>query len=227
MQILKCDALETPHQSVVLYGRPGMGKTTLIGSLPGRTLIVDVDRGTSVLGGTGSKADCVRLKEDLSDLPLVLAELEKNCPYDTVAIDSLSELEKSMLTVLGRRGNNSGAPELQHYNQIQFKISDYVRRFRALPCNTIFTAWEGATEGTASDGSKFQIFRPQLSGKTSDIVCGLCDTVGRIVINPQNGERIVQLQSTNYALAKDRIHKRAMCAFDEIFISSKPKKEKK
>ena len=226
MQILKMRDIKTGNQSALVYARPGMGKTTLLGMLPGKTLIVDVDRGSEVLAGKAGDVDVCRLNEDLSDLPQLCQMLEKNCPYEFVCIDSLSELEKSMLTVLGRTGKNGGAPELGHYNQTQFKIADYVRRIRALPCNTVFTAWEEPKEVTGSDGTKYQVFRPALSGKTSDIICGLCDTVGRIVITPDN-QRIIQLTATNYSVAKDRIHKREYCTFDQLFaIPEQPKAPK-
>lgn len=223
MQILKMADIKTGTQSALIYARPGMGKTTLLGMLPGKTLIVDIDRGSEVLAGQSGDVDVCRLQEDLADLPLLIQMLEKNCPYEFVCIDSLSELEKSMLTVLGRTGKNGGAPELGHYNQAQFKIADYVRRFRALPCNTIFTAWEEPKEVTGSDGTKYQVFRPALSGKTSDIICGLCDTVGRIVITPEK-QRIIQLSATNYSVAKDRIKKREYCTFEDLFATAKPAK---
>lgn len=216
MQILNVKDLKKSYQSILIYGRPGMGKTTLLGMLPGKTLIIDVDRGTDVLIGTKSDVVFGRLSEDLTDLPEVIKSLESQCPYDNVCIDSLSELEKSMLTVLGRLGKNNGAPELGHYNQVQFKMADYVRRFRALPCNTIFTAWEELREKTSADGSKYQIALPSLSGKSTDTICGLCNAVGRIYINPADAERMIQLKATNYCVAKDRIGKRESCKFSEL-----------
>ena len=227
MQFLNLTDIHTGAQSALIYARPGMGKTTLLGMLPGKTLIVDIDRGTEVLAGTRGDVQVVRLSEDLSDLPKLCEMLEKNCPYRFVCVDSLSELEKSMLTVLGRTGKNGGAPELGHYNQAQFKIADYVRRFRALPATTVFTAWEEPKEVTGSDGTKYQVFRPALSGKTSDIICGLCDTVGRIVINNEK-QRIIQLSATNYSVAKDRIRKREYCTFEDLFVNPEtPKGAKK
>lgn len=58
-----------------------------------------------------------------------------------------------------------------------------------------------------------------LRDKNTDNVCGLCDLVGQIVMNPKDGERYVRLESTTNAIAKDRIHKRQYCKFDEIIVS--------
>lgn len=215
MQLLNAAEMSTEKQTDLLYGPPGMGKTTLLGQLPGKTLIVDVDRGTSVLQGKAN-IDVVRLDESLSDLPKVLEMLEKNNPYDNVCIDSLSELEKAMLTVYGREGKNDGAPEQGHYLKVQFKIADYCRRFRALSGNTIFTAWEMQKEIIAQDGSKYTQARPMLGDKSVDLICGLCDVVGRIVISTKDGERYVWFEASQTVVAKDRLRKRRYCKFEEV-----------
>lgn len=207
--------MSTEKQTDLLYGPPGMGKTTLLGQLPGKTLIVDVDRGTSVLQGKAN-IDVVRLDESLADLPKVLDMLEKKNPYDNVCIDSLSELEKAMLTVYGREGKNDGAPEQGHYLKVQFKIADYCRRFRALSGNTIFTAWEMQKEIIAQDGSKYTQARPMLGDKSVDLICGLCDVVGRIVISTKDGERYVWFEASQTVVAKDRLRKRKYCKFEEV-----------
>ncbi len=207
--------MSTEKQTDLLYGPPGMGKTTLLGQLPGKTLIVDVDRGTSVLQGKAN-IDVVRLDESLADLPKVLEMLEKDNPYDNVCVDSLSELEKAMLTVYGREGKNDGAPEQGHYLKVQFKIADYCRRFRALSGNTIFTAWEMQKEIIAQDGSKYTQARPMLGDKSVDLICGLCDVVGRIVISTKDGERYVWFEASQTVVAKDRLRKRKYCRFEEV-----------
>ena len=60
MQILKAKDLKQDKITALFYAPPGLGKTTLLGMLPGKTLIIDVDRGTSVLAGNDS-VDIIRL----------------------------------------------------------------------------------------------------------------------------------------------------------------------
>ncbi len=219
MQLLKAKDLKPTEATVLIYAPPKHGKTTLLGMLPGKTLIVDVDRGTQVLAGRDVNVDIVRLSEDLSDLPEILRELETKCPYNNVCVDSLSELEKAMLTVLGRKGKNNGAPELAHYNQVQFKIADYCRRFRALPANVIFTAWEQKVEHISLGGEKYTQAVPMLSGKSTDVVCGLCDVVGRIIISSKQeteGQRFVVLRGSQSMIAADRMRNREYCKFEEV-----------
>ncbi|MBR0252577.1 MAG: AAA family ATPase, partial [Synergistaceae bacterium] len=114
----------------------------------------------------------------------------------------------------GYIGNNDGVTNLADYNRVDSKIQYYFLQFRALPCNVIFTAWEDIKELTSNTGEKYTLAFPKLRNKTADIICGLCDIVGHIIFN--NGERIIMLESTPNAIAKDRIFKRKSCKFEEI-----------
>lgn len=215
MKILNGDELQTQGQTIFLYGTPGAGKTTALGALPGKTLIIDADRGTNVLQGN-KNIHVVRLDEDLADLPRVCEMLEKECGYNNIAIDSLSELERGMLTVLGRTGKGDGAPELRHFLLVQYKMADYVRRLRALGKNLILTAWEIQKEIIAPTGEKHTRAQPALGEKSADTIAGLSDVVGRVAIHPKSGERYIQLKATTSVVAKDRLARRDFCKVEEL-----------
>ena len=215
MQVLKPKELTTEKATCLIYGIPGMGKTTLLGMLPGKTLIIDIDRGTRVLSDCVN-VDVVRVSEDLHEIAEILKELQKKCDYQNVAIDSLSELERGLLAYYGRQGKNDGVPGIQDYGRANIKIVDWCRQFRILPCNVFFTAWEEQEEIIATTGEKFTQARPLIRDKIVDNICGLCDIVGQIVTSAKDGERYVRLEGSNNAVAKDRIYKRQFCKFEEL-----------
>jgi phage nucleotide-binding protein len=220
MKISKIKELGVTYQSILIYAPSGMGKTTVISKLKGKTLLIDCDRGSSVLTGLDrDDFDVIRLDSELTDLPKILEMLEKKCDYINVAVDTLSELEKSMLTILGRLGKMDGIPELQAYNKVQYKLIDYVRRFRALPCNVIFSCWEQSKEFIANDGTKTNHLTPLLSGKTCETVLGLVDVVAHLEISTKEetkGKRFLRLETTNNIIAKDRLNKRSYCEIDQL-----------
>ena len=218
MKILKAAEIKPENLSVLIYGAPGMGKTTLLGRLPGRTLIIDADKGTSVLAGADT-VDVVRVSENISEMPGILKELQGKCEYDNVCLDSVSELERAMLAYFGRTGNNRGVPGLQDYQRVDYYIIDWCRQMRSLPCNVIFTAWEKYAEITSPNGEKYTRASPMLRDKNVENICGLCDIVGRIVTKAEDGERYVWLEGRADAVAKDRIYKRRYCKFGELLNS--------
>lgn len=223
MQILKGTDIQTTKITAVIYSPPGIGKTWALADLPGKTLIIDVDKGTSVLQGHPNikNIDIVRLDATLADMAEVLTTLEKKCEYDNVCLDSLSELERAMLAILGRTGKNSGAPELGHYNQVNFKLVDLCRRLRALPANIIFTAWLSTTKITSTGGEQYDRAAPMLSGKTGDNVCGLCDIVGELIVSQKDGKRYLRLAAQAELVAKDRVYKRDFCEPKDLLGGNK------
>ena len=213
MQILKAESLTTDKITALIYAPPGMGKTTLLGGLPGKTLIIDIDRGTSVLSGNPN-VDIVRLSDDLHEMNEILSELKSKCEYQNVALDSLSELQQGMLAYLGRIGKNNGVPDMQAYGRVDIRIIDWCRQFRALPCNVFFTAWEIQKEIVLPSGEKTLQARPLIRDKIVDNICGLCDLVGQIVMS--DNERYILLEGSTNVVAKDRLFKRKYCKFEEV-----------
>jgi phage nucleotide-binding protein len=189
-----------------------------LGELPGKTLVIDVDRGTTVLAEK-KNVDVVRLDENLGNLKDILDTLQKKCEYQNICVDTISEFVSGMLAYFGRVGKNDGLPTLQDYGRVNLKLMDYCRQLRALPANVVFTAWEEHTEVIAVDGSRYTQTRPMIRDKVVDNVCGLCDIVGRIQISAakgREGDRFVLLEGNLSIVAKDRLRKRQWCVFEEV-----------
>ena len=214
MNIIKARTLRQPRITALIYGTPGMGKTTLLGTLKGSTLILDVDKGTSVLSGN-SDADILRLSTDFKEVPELLDELRKECPYDNICLDSLSELERSILTRLGSR-NNTGTPSLQDYGKVNNSVLNICRQLRDLEANIFFTAWEQYTEISAPNGDRYSRIEPLIRKTNLENVCGLCDLIGRIYYDKDSEERMIWLDARPNIIAKDRVYKREKCKCEDI-----------
>src|SRR3972149_7163035 len=81
---------------VVIYARGGVGKTTLLGTIPGRGLVIDIPQyegGDMVLVNRADRIDIapVRTWEELNELYLALKSGQVNgTKYDWAAIDTVS-----------------------------------------------------------------------------------------------------------------------------------------
>ena len=51
MKVIHAADIKKPTALRILYGNPGMGKTTTIQYMPGRKLVIDIDGTSSVLKG--------------------------------------------------------------------------------------------------------------------------------------------------------------------------------
>ena len=214
MNIINAKDIQQPHLTVLIYGTPGMGKTTLLGNLKGRTLIVDVDKGTSVLTGN-ENVDVLRLSEDFREVPELVKQLKASCPYENVCLDSLSELERAILARLANT-NSAGIPTLQDYGKVNSSIMNICRQLRDINANIFFTAWEQYTEVIAPSGEKYSRIEPMIRDKNMNNVVGLCDIVGRLYVDRETEERRVWLEARPNVIAKDRIYKRRMCSFEDV-----------
>ena len=64
-----------------------------------------------------------------------------------------------------------------------------------------------------------------LRDRNVENLCGLCDIVGRIVTNAEDGGRYVWLEGRPDVIAKDRIHKRKYSKFSEVLSDGQDKSQ--
>ncbi len=213
MNIISAKDIKPNRLTVLIYGTPGMGKTSLLGNLKGRTLIIDIDKGTSVLAGC-ENVDIVRLAND-AELYALINELKAKCPYNNIGLDTISELERTMLAGLASK-NNNGVNQIQDYGKTNNSMMNICRQLREVNANIFLTAWEKYTEVYSTSGEKYSRIEPLLRDTVKDNVCGLCDIVGRIYYDKESEERMVWLDGRPNIIAKDRVFKRKSCAFKEV-----------
>ncbi len=213
--------LKNSKGTYLIYGAPGMGKTTALKYLPGKTLVLDVDRTSKVLKGCKYidiiEVDNINTWDFWEQLIL---ELYKNYKgkYDNIAVDNVSELERCILSDLGSKGRNKGVPSQGDYQYMQFRLVNSLRYMKNLNCNIIWTAWETTDLYTTADGQQFNRTYPQINGKILNNVLGLCDVVARLMINGE-GQRGFVMSATNSIFAKNQLDDRKGCLQNELILA--------
>jgi len=204
----------------LIYGDPGIGKTTAAGTIPGKTLIIDIDGGSQVLRAC-DHVDILTIHEDMEGWKELFNEIHVIADdYDTIVLDNLSELEKYMLVVLAESGKNEGVPEMRHYQRVQFALRDTARKLRDLRedgKNVIINAWSMALEIEQAEGVIKTLQAPMISKKISSELCGLFDIVGYMRIRKnKEGEniRVIELASSESFIAKNRYGSPDACSPD-------------
>lgn len=206
--------------TMLIYGDPGIGKTTAAGTLPGRTLVIDIDGGSQVLRNC-EDIDILTIHEDMEGWRDLFNEIHQVVePYDNIILDNLSELEKYMLVILAGTGKNEGIPEMRHYQHVQFSIRDTARKLRDLRetgKTIVINAWSMPLEIEQAEGIVKTLQAPMISKKVSSELCGLFDIVGYMHIR-KNGDgesqRVIELSSSENYIAKNRFGSPSACSPD-------------
>lgn len=218
--------------TALLYCPPGVGKSTAIGLIAqaseGKTLVLDIDRtidktlAKKEVVKDISKIDTVKIDtiNTFDDWSQTIVELQKmkeagKLPYENIAVDNISELERCILSDLGSKGKNKGVPAQADYQYMQFKLVNSLRYMKQLGVNIIWTAWEDVRAIVSPDGTSYSQLIPKMSMKIVDNICGLCDVVGKIMVK-RDGTHGILLEATTNIYAKNQIDSRKGCLVEEF-----------
>ena len=239
MELKKIGSMKDKPYTALLYCAPGVGKSTAIGliaeSSEGNTLVLDVDR---TIQRTLAKGEVVK---DTSKVLIAEVEnrsksstcsgtfdswvdlLKKEVTFEflkdndihTVAVDNISELERCILSDLGAQGKNKGVPAMADYQYMQFQLVNSLRMMKGWGVNIVWTAWETFEPFTMPDGTQYTRCVPKISAKIVDNICGLCDIVGKIIVNKE-GRHGICLEATQNIYAKNQVDSRKACAVEDF-----------
>lgn len=205
--------------NMLVYGESGSGKTTLAGSADSipemrKVLIVDIEGGTLSLKARFPDIDTVRVKS-WDDMKRVYDELYKGeHDYRTIVIDSLTEAQKmsmdevmkKLIERVGDDNRDADVPGIREWNINIEQTRKFVRLFRDLPYNTVFTALPKADRNVRTGHTRT---KPYLSGKVADEVAGFLDIVVYLYTKEVDSEqkRMLLCGATQDIVAKDRTGK--------------------
>ncbi len=203
--------------NLIVYGESGVGKTRFAGSASvvpelAPVLFVDVEGGELTLAHSYPQAKVVRIKtwQELQNIYDELFRGEHG--YKTIVIDSLTELQKFNMygimedLLVAEPTRDPDIPGMREWGKSTEQIRKFVRAFRDLPINTVFTA---LTKEDRNPRTGISTKRPSLSGKLASEVPGFVDIVLYMYFKRVDDTvlRLLTPTSTDEVVAKDRTGK--------------------
>ena len=220
MKIINGSNIElTENWRILIYGKPGIGKTTLIKQLKGKTLVLWLDNSQRVLAGS-ENIDVVEFDREhptdcmtnfLKEVDEVLSE------YDNLVIDNISSFQSDWFIEQGRKSKNGISNELQHFSQWTNYFLRVLTAIYSKPINIYVTAWEDTRDLNLETGQIITQYVPQIRESVLNQLLGLTDVVGRVVVNEKTGNRGCILEGSEGVYAKNRLDGRKACPLEEVF----------
>ena len=220
LEIKKATEISRTHEwRVLLYGKPGLGKTSAIKGLTGKVLVLDLDGSSRVLAGL-KDVDVISfnrenpiqsMKEFLDEARGILKG------YQTLVIDNITAFEKDWFVARGLKSKNGIRNEIQDYGDYTNYFLRLITMIYSLPINIYVTAWEDKRDIDLEDGTKLTEYIPQVRNQVLNQHLGLTDVVGRIQVNPATHGRGAILEGSDGVYAKNRLDDRTACKIEDLF----------
>ncbi|AVL70843.1 AAA family ATPase [Oligella urethralis] len=187
--------------NILVYGQAGVGKTTLIKTLPGKPIIISAEAGLLSLSDVDIPVIVVHTLQDVINAYTFLQSPEGR-QYDSVALDSISEIAEVVLA--NEKSNFKDARKA--YGEMQDKMAAMIRSFRDLDGRNVYMV---AKQGHVNEGGNGLLkYYPMFPGQrlSQEAAFWFDEVLCLRVINDAEGNviRYLQTQPCFQYTAKDR-----------------------
>ena len=212
---------------MIVYGRAGSGKTTLVKTLPGRSLVVSAESGLLPL--RKSKIDYIDITKD--DDGRILPEIsrrgrlleayawiigEGGKGYDWIVLDSFSEICEIVVAEMRYKYDIVNKKERSYpmYQEVFHILRMIAKSFRDLPFNVMITCL--SEKDHLGEGKFFHsIFA---NGRIKKALAGMFDLV-LYLHAPMSEERQLVCRENQFTESKDRTGKLEMVMPSDISLA--------
>ena len=211
----------------LVYGTPGVGKTTLSKYLKGKTYLLSLDDSFHRIDFWQSNDDIWAIDpdkpiEDLNDF----YDFFDPSQYDNLVIDNISNLQKLFFIEKAKETKTGLDNKMSDYNEWTTYLVRFIAGVFKWNVNVLVTAWETQNKITDPSGQEFMQYGPDARPNPRDYLMGNCDVVARMIQKPQSGERGLIMQGSIDTYAKNRLDDRPGCKEEDFFKFKKTDLEK-
>jgi len=212
------DMKRDENYKMLLYAKPGGGKTSTVRYLEGKTLLLDIDNTSQVPSGlTGIDVAKINPESPIQSMTDFYGYAKAHiAEYDNIVIDNLSHYQKLYLMEKSK-STKSGQPELKDYGLFDSHLLNMISTLNNLDANIIYTSWETTKQIQLESGQLFNQFLPDLRDKVVNHVMGIIPVVARLVKNPESGQRGFLLSESNGTFCKNQLDNREFALQEDIF----------
>ena len=183
-----------PSKGITIYGKGGVGKTALLGTMPGRGLVIDFpsrEGGTEVLGTFSDRIDVFTVNE-WNDVETVCWKLETpDHGYTWVGIDSITAAQKYADYKIAGKGDLTKKREMtgSQMGDSGALVGEFIFRMRSI---NIWSIWIGLQRrrGNDEDASADKLWGPAVYPGVIDSLVPSMKIVARMLIERNNENKV-------------------------------------